>query len=56
MKEHLWVEHLTGLPKRGVGTLSSISAQKCAHLRPIQVYSSSIPKIAQLQWYPVYNT
>ena len=26
MKEHPWVEHLTCLPKRGVGALLSVSA------------------------------
>ena len=26
MKEHPWVEHLTCLPKRGMGTLLSVSA------------------------------
>ena len=25
-KKHLWPEHLTSLPKMGVGTLSSVSA------------------------------
>ena len=51
-KERPWAEHLTSLPKRGVGTLLSVSAIN--HERaPMYIYSDSLPTNSLKVW--TYN-
>ena len=53
MKKHLWAEHLTTLPKRGVGALSSVFAfdqWKSAH-----VCLQWCESLSRLRWQQVNN-